>query len=92
MITGSTYDVRSTEILENLKWITIDKHLRNREITMTFKALTRKLPNYLVMVFTKCDNENYNLRSNNVKLSLPKPKTHFLKNQNHGKITERTSQ
>ena len=41
---------------------------------MTFKALTGKLPKYLVELFTKCENENYNLRSNNVKLSLGKPK------------------
>ena len=46
---------------------------------MTFKALTRKLPNYLVKLFTKCDSENYNLQGNNVKFSLLKPKTHFLK-------------
>lgn len=46
---------------------------------MTFKALTGKLPNYLVKIFIKCGNENYYLRSNNVKRSLPKPKTNFLK-------------
>ena len=79
MITGSTYEVRSTEILENLDWITVEKNLKNRETIMTFKALTGKLPKYLVELFTKCENENYNLRSNNVKLSLGKPKTNLLK-------------
>jgi hypothetical protein len=36
-------------------------------------------PNYLTIMFRKCDNSNYSLRSNNLKLSLPKPKTDFLK-------------
>ncbi len=30
-------------------------------------------------MFRKYDNSNYSLRSNNLKLSLPKPKTNFLK-------------
>jgi hypothetical protein len=29
-------------------------------------------PNYLTIMFRKCDNSNYSLRSNNLKLSLPK--------------------
>ena len=33
----------------------------------------------LIKLFSKCDNENYNLRSNNTKLSLTKPNTNFLK-------------
>jgi hypothetical protein len=36
-------------------------------------------PNYLTIMFRKCNNSNYSLRSNNLKLSLPKPKTDFLK-------------
>ena len=79
VITGETYDVRSIEILEKLKWIPIDESLRNSETIMTFKALTKRLPNYLTDLFTKCENDNYNLRSNNTKLSQLKPKTNFLK-------------
>ena len=71
--------LRSIEILEKLKWIPIDESLRNSETIMTFKALTKRLPNYLTDLFTKCENDNYNLRSNNTKLSQLKPKTNFLK-------------
>ena len=46
---------------------------------MTFRALTGRLPQYLVKLFTRCQNNNYNLRSNQTKLALPKPKTNFLK-------------
>ena len=46
---------------------------------MMFKVLKNMAPNYLTIMFHKCDNSNYSLRSNNLKLSLPKPKTDFLK-------------
>ncbi len=36
-------------------------------------------PNYLTNMFRKCDNTNYSLRSNNLKLSFPKPKNRFSK-------------
>ena len=47
---------------------------------MTFKALTNRLPDYVHNFFTRCENSNYSLRSNNVKLSLPNNvKLTFLK-------------
>ena len=69
----------STQILESLNWIPIENTLKNRETTMTFKALTNRLPDYVRNLFKKCENCNYSLRSNNIKLSLPKPKAIFLK-------------
>jgi hypothetical protein len=50
-----------------------------RDLTMMFKVLKNMAPNYLTILFRKCDNSNYSLRSNNLKLSLPKPRTDFLK-------------
>ena len=50
-----------------------------RDLTMMFKVVKYIAPNYLTNMFRKCDNSNYSLRSNNLKLSLPKPKTDFLK-------------
>ena len=79
VITGQTYDVRSTQILGDLSWIPIEDTLKRREIIMSFKALTDRLPTYLQELFVKCNNDNYYLRSNNSKLALPKPKTNFLK-------------
>ena len=73
VITGDTYDVRSTQILNNLNWLPIEELLKKREVIMTFKALTGRLPQYLVKLFTRCQNNNYNLRSNQTKLALPKP-------------------
>ena len=50
-----------------------------RDLTMMFRILKNMAPNYLRTMFRKCDNSNYSLRSNNLKLSLPKSKTDFLK-------------
>ena len=46
---------------------------------MTFKALTGLGPDYLEQLFNECNNDIYSLRSNNIKLALPKPRTNFLK-------------
>ena len=50
-----------------------------RDLTMMFKILKNMAHNYLTTMFRKCDNSNYSLRSNNLKQSLPKPKTDSLK-------------
>ena len=47
VITGQSYDVRSTQILESLNWMPIEDTLKKREIIMTFKALTNRLPDYV---------------------------------------------
>ena len=78
-IIEETYAVRFTQILENLGWTSIDEALKRRETLMTFKALTGRSPNYLTELFTTCENDNYHLRSNNIKFSLPQPKTNFTK-------------
>ena len=46
-----------------------------RDLTVMFKVLKNMAPNYLTIMFRKCDHSNYSLRSNNLKLSLPKTKT-----------------
>lgn len=79
VITGDIYEVHSSEILKKLVWLPIDKILKNREIITTFKALTGMLPKYISELFNKCNNTNYNLRSNDIKLSLDKPNTNFMK-------------
>ena len=50
-----------------------------RIIVMTFKALRGMAPEYLTQMFYVSVNQTYQLRNNNQKLYLPKPKTNFLK-------------
>lgn len=79
VITSSTYDIRSTQILQDLNWLPIEVDLKKRETIMTFKAITGQAPSYLTELFTECENNYYGLRSNNTKFALPKPRTNFLK-------------
>ena len=79
VITGDTYDVRSMQTLDSLNWLPLEELLKQREVIMTFKILTGRSPQYLEKLFSISQNDNYNLRSNQTKLKLPKPKTNFLK-------------
>ena len=38
VITSSTYDIRSTQISEDLNWLPVELDLKNREAIMTFKS------------------------------------------------------
>ena len=57
----------------------IEDILKEQEIVMPFKAPADRLPIYLQELFTKCNNDDYCLRSSYSKLALPKPNTYFLK-------------
>ena len=65
--------------IETLQWQPMKTILDKRELLLMFKIIKGKAPNYLTMLFSNCNNINYQLRSNNLKISLPKPKTDFLK-------------
>ena len=54
-------------------------NIKKRELVMTFKALGGMAPEYLAQMFHVSVNQTYQLRNNNQKLYLPKPKTNFLK-------------
>ena len=79
VITGDTYDVRSAQTLDNLNWLPLEELLKQREVIMAFKILNGRSPRYLEKLFTMSQNDNYNLRSNQTKLKLPKPKKIFSK-------------
>ena len=72
VITGDTYDVRSTQTLDSLNWLPLEELLKQREIIMAFKMLSGRSPRYLEKLFSVSQNDNYNLRSNQTKLKLPK--------------------
>ena len=59
MITGSNYEIRSSEIFEKLGWEKIETILKKREHIMTFKALRGKTPNYLSDLFVASHNDMY---------------------------------
>jgi hypothetical protein len=79
VITGSSYEIRSMDIFARLGWEPIENIFRKREIIMTFKAIQNKLPGYMSEMFKFNHNDTYQLRSNDSKLHLGKPKTNFMK-------------
>ena len=62
VITGANYDIRSTEIFENLNWKPLETILKKRELFMTFKAIVVWAPK--LGNFTILQNNVYGLRSN----------------------------
>ena len=80
VITGSNCDIRSTDIFETFYWRAIKDNLEERDLVMTFKAIKGIAPDYLMPTINLNENDNYQLRSNNRNIYLPKPKTNFRKN------------
>jgi hypothetical protein len=72
IITNSDYTIRSSD--------TFQKILKKRDLFMAFKVINGMLPEYVTQLFHTCENSGYVLRSSNLKLSQPKPKTNFLRN------------
>ena len=63
VITGSTYDVRSCEILFKLSWETLDERREKQMIDIIDKALNHMCPPAITSMFHIANNENYDLRS-----------------------------
>ena len=81
VITGSSYDVRSTDVLNNLKCKTLETRRFHTKATLMYKILNDLSAPQLSNSFVKLNdtNINYNLRNIETDLALPRPYTNFLK-------------
>ena len=79
IITSSNYEIRTKDIFESLKWVSIEFTLQKREILLTFKAILCTAPEYIINMFKFCQNSTYNMRSDRCKLALGKPSRNFMK-------------
>ena len=80
IIMQSSYDIRSRDILQQLKWEPLDISRTKHKAIMMFKILNDMAPKYLSSQFAKtCERNPYHLRGDNSKLTLPFPKTEYLK-------------
>ena len=80
VISGASYETRSTDVLESLEWETLEKRrLRNKAVLM-YKLNDHSAPN-LKQPFNKRNEAqiSYNLRNNQADITLPNPKTEHLK-------------
>lgn len=79
IITGSSYEVRSSELLNDLNWQTLRERREDKKATFMYKVKNGLMPESMTSLFTLLNNESYPLRSNMNNFSLNKPKTNFLK-------------
>ena len=80
IITRSSYDVRSTDILATLGWETLEKRRSNMKKKLMTKIMNGKAPKYLEDLFRPSQsNTALVLRDSENKLAVPQPKTDCFK-------------
>ena len=78
IITNSSFDTSASLLLNLLDLDNLSTRRKKQLALAMFKSLHGLLPSYLQNLFVPCD-PVYNLRNMENKLSLPKPRTNYLK-------------
>lgn len=78
VVTKSNYDTSASSLLKLLKWDDLTTRRKKLLAVSMYKSLRGLFPSYLESMFVSCDTA-YNLRDIENKLSLPKPRTDYLK-------------
>ena len=78
VITRSSYDTNASVLLNALQLDNLYVRRRKLKAQLMFKILKGNMPSHLRTLFSICNTE-YNLRNNQFKLNLPKPRTNYLK-------------
>ena len=73
--------LRSVDVLDNVKWKNLATRRTHIEATLKYKILSDQSAPHLRDSFTKLNdnNINYNIGNLETDLSLPRPKSNFLK-------------
>ena len=80
VITDSSYETNSEDILSELNWQPLKKRFRIKKAMFAYNVRNNdKLPQSMINRFKTKDNSNYNLRNNYTDFVLKKPKTNFMK-------------
>ncbi len=81
VISGASYDIRSTDVLDALGWQTLDVKRLENKLIMMYKILNNHTVPNLNECFCKRNRiqSNYDLRSSDTDLCLPKPNIECLK-------------
>ena len=77
-ITCTSYDIRSTSLLEELYWNKLAINRRKQKAILMYKTINQRTPQYLQEMFTFKENA-YSLRDSDNKLIVPQPRTEYLK-------------
>ena len=78
VITRSSYDIPTDNVFERLKWNKLSSIRNKHKAILMHKIMNDQTPDYLKELFEIRPNP-YNLRDSENKLSLPKPRTDYLK-------------
>ena len=80
VITGSSYEISSENILSELDWLPLKDRFRNKKAMFAYNVKNNiKLPQSMIGKYEMKNNSNHNLRNNNTDFVLKKPKTNFMK-------------
>ena len=81
VITGSTYDIRSSNLLEELNWKSLEERRKYLKSIFVYKILNGHSAPNLQDAFCLHNNRDniYNLRNSETDLALPMPKREFGK-------------
>ena len=81
IITGASYLQRSSDVLCELGWMTLEAMRKRQKAILMFKILNGLTPPYLSQMFTHSASfHDYGLRSSRMNLALPKSRTDFYRN------------
>ena len=81
IITGASYLQRSSDVLCELGWMTLEAMRKRQEAILMFKILNGLTSPYLSEMFTHSASFHaYGLRSSRMNLALPKSRTDFYRN------------
>ena len=81
IITGASYSQRSSDVLCELGWMTLETMRKHQKAILMFKILNGLTPPYLSEMFTHSASfHDYGLRSSRMNLALPKSRTDFYRN------------
>ena len=75
IITGSDYTIRSSEILSDLNWSTLEQR-RDQHLKLLFKTINKNVPDYLSAKFMPVNTiHKYSLRGADSRIFVPRPST-----------------
>ena len=80
VMTGSSYDIRSAQILSDLDWPNLAQRRANHLEKLIFKTMNNQVPEYISEKFLfKKSIHNHNLRGSEHNNFIPRPNTEALK-------------
>ena len=79
VLTFSSYDADAVRLIEELGWKKLEDQRKIHLAVMVYKSINGLAPNYMRSLFTDRIS-SYSLRDSESRLSVPRPRTNFLKN------------